>query len=521
MLISNDYQVNGVNLEQVISPSDLRTAIRQELARRELLHFTNYTKADYEAAWFHVLVCNALDKLLKGEITRLMIFEPPRHGKSELVSRRLPAMAFGLNPNEEIIACTYGADLAKRMNRDVQRIIDTPEYRDLFPNVRLSGKNIRSTSQGSYLRNSDIFEIVDYKGSYRGTGVGGAITGMGFTLGIIDDPYKNRQDADSQLVRSRTSEWYYSTFRSRAQKDARILYTATLWHEAGLAYQLLQDARRNPKNDQWVVIRLPALADGDTDPAYDPRKIGEWLWPERYGAKELEPIKNANVRNWEALYQQRPRPLEGSLFKRKDFQFVSEKEIPTRFDSLVWFWDAASTSGDGDYTAGVLVGAYTPLNSTVTRYYILKVVFGQFSTLERENRMKQEAERTAKRFGIQAFEWGREQEPGSSGKDVALKFLSDYAGYRAFVKTSTGSKVARAQPLAAQVEAHNVYVLEDHWTEQFIYQLGSFPNGANDDMVDGATGAFNRIVVPQEIEEDLDYAEIIPDSLNFSNILGL
>lgn len=516
------------NLDQILTPDDFVDALEAELARRELLHFTTFTKEDYEAAWFHILVSSALDKLLSGEIERLMIFEPPRHGKSELVSRRLPALAFGRNPDEQIIACTYGSDLAKRMNRDVQRIIDTPEYRRLFPNVRLSGKNVRSTAEGSYLRNSDIFEIVGHKGSYRGTGVGGAITGMGFGLGIIDDPYKNRKDADSPAIRATTSEWYYSTFRSRAETGARILLTATLWHEAGLPYQLLKDAKRNKLNDQWVVIRLPALADGDTDPAYDPRKIGEWLWPSRYGAKELEPIRNANVRNWEALYQQRPRPLKGDLFSRDDFKFIAEDKVPSRFDNLVWFWDAASTDSGGDYTAGVLIGSYTPLAlpnrpTPTTRYYILKVVFVRLGTLEREERMRQEAERTAEKYGIAAFEWGREQEPGSSGKDVALKFLTDYVGYRAFVKTSTGSKVVRAQPLAAQVQAGNVFVVESHWTEQFLYQMEGFPNGANDDIVDGSSGAFNKLVIPEKLEEDDNtvYEELLPEALDFSNILGI
>jgi predicted phage terminase large subunit-like protein len=155
--------------------------INVALARKSLLEFTKYTMPNYKPNWHHEVMCEYLDRFIAGEIKRLMIFAPPRHGKSEIVSRRLPAYILGLNPNTPIIAASYGADLARRMNRDVQRIIDSPEYRRVFPDTRLYGKNIRTVGGGSWLRNSDEFEVVEYGGYYRGAGVGGAITGMGMT----------------------------------------------------------------------------------------------------------------------------------------------------------------------------------------------------------------------------------------------------------------------------------------------------------------------------------------------------
>lgn len=148
-------------------------------ARTNLLDFTRFTMPEYRVNWHHELICKKLDEFIDGQNKRLIIACPPRHGKSELVSRRLPAYLLGKNPDCKIIACSYSSDLSSLMNRDVQRIIDSPEYSELFPNTSLSASNVRTTAQENHLRNSDIFEIVGHKGVYRSAGVGGSITGMG------------------------------------------------------------------------------------------------------------------------------------------------------------------------------------------------------------------------------------------------------------------------------------------------------------------------------------------------------
>jgi len=209
------------------SKTDFRAAVQREQARRGMLRFAQYTFDGYVTNWHHALVCDALDQLIAGTIKRLIVLMPPRHGKSELVSRRLPAYILGRDPNARIIATSYSADLASRMNRDVQRIIDSEAYRELFPASRLWGKNIRAGAGSTYLRNSDLFEIVGAGGVYRSAGVGGGITGMGFDFGIIDDPIKNRQEANSKVYRDSLWDWFTSTFYTRQEKDARILVTMT------------------------------------------------------------------------------------------------------------------------------------------------------------------------------------------------------------------------------------------------------------------------------------------------------
>lgn len=246
-----------------------------------------------------------------------MVLMPPRMGKSELVSRRLPAYILGKNPDMPIITASYGADLARRMNRDVQRIIDSPAYKQIFPKTKLWGKNIRTIADGAWLRNSDEFEVVEYNGYYRGAGVGGAITGMGMKYGIIDDPVKNRQDANSPTIRNGLWDWYTSTFRTRLAPGGGILITVTTWHEDGLEARLLKLARENPKADQWTVLRLPAIAEVPIAD-YDIRQPGEALWPAQYSLEEMEATKIAvGDYDWSALYQQKPQPDGGAIFKKE------------------------------------------------------------------------------------------------------------------------------------------------------------------------------------------------------------
>ncbi len=282
-----------------------KEVLNRRHARRSLEGFAVYTKPSYEVSWHHQLLCHYLDKFASGEIKRLMINMPRRHGKSELTSRRLPAYLFGRNPNEEIIACSYSLDLAGRMNRDVQRVMGTPRYAQLFPDTSLSGG--RTQSDDSYTKNTSIFEIVGHTGSYRAAGVGGGVVGMGFTKGIIDDFCKNREEADSPTMRQKWREWYAGAFAPAQAPGAGILITATRWHREDLCGWLLELAKNDPKADQWHVLTLPAICEGEPHPE-DHRKPGEALWPTRYPVAELEKIKANSLYEWSGQYQQNPIP---------------------------------------------------------------------------------------------------------------------------------------------------------------------------------------------------------------------
>lgn len=256
--------------------------------------------------------------MIHGDLRRLQISLPPQHGKSELASRLIPAFLFGLNPDVSLIATSYSATLAEKMNRDVQRIIDSNEYKALFPGTRLNESNVR-TASGNYLRNSDTFEVVDHKGVYLCAGVGGGITGQGGQWLIIDDPFKNREEADSPTFREKVWNWYTSTLYSRQRKDVRIIVINTRWHCDDLSGRLLKQSQDDPKADQWKVIELKAIAEHDR-PAYDPRQEGEALWPAFKNLQELESMRaTMGEYDWSALYQQNPRQGGGVEWPEKYF----------------------------------------------------------------------------------------------------------------------------------------------------------------------------------------------------------
>jgi len=179
-----------------------------------------------------------LERFASGELKRLMVFMPPRHGKSQLVSRFLPAYIFSKNPNARVIACSYSADLASAMNRDVQRIMDGQEYREVFTEAQLNAKNVVTTQ--SWLRNSTVFEIVGKRGYYISAGIGGPITGKGGDFAIIDDPVKNAEEAQSPTIRRKHWEWFTSTLYTRLEKGGSILLTMTRWNEDDLAGQVVE-----------------------------------------------------------------------------------------------------------------------------------------------------------------------------------------------------------------------------------------------------------------------------------------
>ncbi|MET3689878.1 putative phage terminase large subunit-like protein [Priestia megaterium] len=465
----------------------LQTAYVHEKSRRRLIDFTLHTKPDYEVNWHHERLCEALDKLISGETKRLMVFMPPRNGKSELGSRRFPAYLLGKDPNAQIIAASYSADLASRMNRDVQRIIDSPEYRDLFPNTSLNGSNVKTIGNGSYVRNSDIFEIVGHKGFYKSSGIGGGITGMGMTYGIIDDPFKNRKEAESKTIRNAVWDWYASTFYTRLEKDARVLIILTRWHEDDLAGRLLKQAEEDPEAEQWTVINYPAIAEQPIDET-DPREIGEPLWPSKYSLEALTKIKKAvGTYEWSALYQQRPSPSEGNILNRKWWKYYRVR--PERFDEIIQSWDCAfKDNNDSDFVVGQVWGKIG------ADKYLLDQVKDRMDLPTTINALKN---LTAK--------WPSATtkliEDKANGPAVIQMLKHEISGM--IPVNPQGGKVARAYAASPEVEAGNVYLPDPSiapWIHDFVEETAAFPNSTNDDATDCFTQAMIHWQTPRDIK---------------------
>lgn len=305
----------------------------QEAARQTLMDFTLYTKCDYETGWFNELICAELDQFLldveAGRAPRLMIFAPPRSGKSELASRRFPAYAMAKFPKWNIIGTSYASPLADKMSRDTQRIIDDNSFRDVFPNMCLSGSNIRTKSGGA-IRTAELWETMNQDGelnggAYRAAGVGGGITGQGMNIGIIDDPAKDYKQASSVAYQEAVLDWYDTTFYTRRDpKINGVIIILTRWHKQDLAGQLLKRAEEG--GEQWRTVSFPMEWDHDepethtlNGTTYKLRENGDILFPERMPPAFVDSCKASGSLTWNALYQQRPTAKGGSLIKGEWF----------------------------------------------------------------------------------------------------------------------------------------------------------------------------------------------------------
>lgn len=453
--------------------------IDAELARRTLLDFTTFTFPAYRPNWHHRILCNTLDRFARGEIRFLMIFLPAQNGKSEMVSRRLPAYLLGRDPDLRIIACSYSADLASAMNRDVQRIMEMDAYHAVFPGAQIPKDNVR-TLAGRPLRNSEMFELVGRRGYYKCAGVGGSITGRSADVAIIDDPVKNRAEAESKTYRDGLWEWYGSTLRQRLTSDeGRILCCMTRWHEDDLAGRLLA-AMQQANSDQWEVVSFPAIAEEPLHPS-DPRQIGDALWPERYPLSELAARRVVSGSyEWAGMYQQRPAPAEGGMIKRHWWRFYSV--MPERFDATIFSFDCTfKATADTDYVAGHV---WARLGADC---YLLDRVHDRLTFTQTLAALRRLAEKwpsaTAKLV-----------EDAANGPAVIDTLSREIPGLLAV--TTAGGKVARMVSISPMIEAGNVYLPDPSiapWVHEVIEEAAVFPNGAHDDDCDALSHGLRRL----------------------------
>ena len=424
-------------------------AAREIEARAEavnsLLGFTKYTFPEWVTGKHHEIICERLEAVEAGETRRLIITAPPRHTKSELSSRRLPAWYMGRNPNKQIICTTYGDDLASDFGKDVRAIVESPEYGNVF-DTRLQRD---SRAAGKWRTNKG--------GIYVATGIGGPITGRGADLAIIDDYVKNRSDADSEAEREKTWKWYKTTLYTRLQPKGAIIILATRWHEDDLIGRCLQQDHEN-----WELIELKAINDE-----------GEALWPEWYPLDALEQIKETmGPRDWEALYQQDPQPETGTYFERDWFKRYEKQ--PEKM-SIYISTDFGVTGDGGDYTEFGVWGVDADNDLYALDWY--------------------SAQATADTW-IDALldlvaKWGPYTVYGESGVirrsvEPFLKNRSDERSIFAHYKwiTRTADKQAMAQSFRARLSMGKVFFPNTSWAERVISQCLKFPAGKHDDAVD-------------------------------------
>lgn len=472
----------------------LRQLERDELIRKaragNLLAYTKLTFPAYEINWHHRVTAQYLNKFIRREIRRLIIMEPPRYGKTELTSRRLPALIHGVYSDDEILAASYNSDLASDNTIDVQRIMDTAPHRMIFPNSQITPEGTIS----KYARNSNEHELLPYKdmgtgellrpaGSYRSAGVGGSFTGRGGKWILIDDPIKNREAADSQTFRDQLWDFWTSTLRTRLEGEGSVLLTLTRWHNDDLAGRLLALAKSNPDADQWVTLILPAIKEHNDDD-YDPREIGEALWPNKFSLASLLATKaSIGSRDWSSLYRQTPNSEGGNIIQSSWIKYYggrNQPPRPRRFDQLIQSWDFATKDKQkSDYAVGQVWGR------VAANYYLLAQVRGRwpFPTACKEVvKLSREFPNSGKKL----------VEAKANGPAVIQTLKSTIPG---LVEVEpSGDKVARLNAVAPFYESGNVWYPDPEiapWIVDHVSELCDFPRVVNDDQVDTASQALN------------------------------
>jgi predicted phage terminase large subunit-like protein len=383
----------------------------------------------------------------RGEIDRLAIHMPPRHGKSETITVRYPVYHLLNHPDQNVLITGYNERFARKFGRRTRNIA---KERGLVASDKAAADEWSTTGGGLFMAR----------------GVGSPPTGTGFNRVVIDDPIRRREDADSETYREKTWDWYSEDLYSRVEPSGAIIMVCTLWHEDDVAARA-----KASELGRWHTLNLRAISDE-----------GNALWPDRFDVEALTRIRSVmGEYGFEALYQQNPTPREGSLFKVGMLEIVNA--VPAGLPKAR-AWDMGATANDGDYTAGCRIEG--PDTSGI--YYVTDVVRGQWEPAERNRIIRQ----TAEIDGVECRIRGP-QDPGAAGKESAHMFTRMLAGFSVKTAPVTGDKQLRAEPLAAQVNAGNVKLLRGDWNRAYIEEFRTFPSGKHDDQVDSSTDAFSTL----------------------------
>ena len=400
------------------------------------------------------------DKLMAvkdGKIKRLMVFMPPRHGKSNLASELFPAWYLGHKPNHQVLFTTYGQDLADGFGRKVRNAVADPKHVRSFP-----GSVLAEDSQSAKRFNTEA------GGVYYAVGAGGAVTGRGADLLLIDDPLKNREEADSRLIRDKLWDWFASTAFTRLMPGGAVVLIQTRWHEDDLAGRLLRG------HEGWDVINLPAIAE-ENDALNRP--LGTALWPDQYSVDALLNIKQTiGEREFAALYQQRPAPLEGALFRRDWIKHGNSPRSGTRIAMGVDL--AISTRDTADYTAIVVMA-----RDEFGKLYVLDAVRERVDFPNALRLIRNMADKWSPRAILI--------------EQVAFQAVVVQELLRQTTLPIKGvvpdkDKITRAQPLALRYEQGLVWhEMLPSWFED---ELLAFPNAQHDDSVDALVYAYQGVM---------------------------
>ncbi len=457
--------VTVLDIERSTSAS-YETALRTSV-RSDLTCWASYAmsrSSQFPAAHHRLLLAN-LGRLSRGETDRLMVLMPPGSAKSTYASILFPAWWFIHHPRSSVIGASHTATLAAYFSR---RVRDTVTQ--------------HASRLGYEISNSDraaAHWTTTTGGEYYSAGTRGSFVGRRADLVVIDDPLRSQAEADSPSLRERIWGWYQSDLATRLKPNARIVLIMTRWHEDDLGGRLLARSE-----SEWTVLRLPALAE-----AADPlgRMAGAPLWPEWEDLAELSRKRlTVGERAWSALFQQSPQPQTGRLFDPSRLRTIGQ-QAERAGTPTVRAWDLAATAATGDNDPDWTVGVKLARESVGT-YSILDVVRLRGSPRQVEDAIVATAAADGPNVRI-----GLPEDPGQAGKSQIAYLVTRLSGYHVSASREAGGKAARAAPVASQMDAGNMGLVQAQWNHAFLDELKLFPFGRKDDQVDALARAFGML----------------------------
>jgi len=475
----------NLNVDISSLPADIRKTYKQlqvlhaekqiqNRAKNDFLSFVKCMWPDFIEGSHHRHVAEKFNKLATGELKRIIINMPPRHTKSEFASFLLPAWMVGRNPKLKIIQVTHTGELAIKFGRKAKHLIDSEEYHKIF-DTRLQEDSKAAgrweTAQG---------------GEYFAAGVGGAITGRGADLLIIDDPH-SEQDAMSESALEGAYEWYTSGPRQRLQPGASIILVMTRWSTKDLTAMLLK-AQKEVKGDQWTVVEFPAILDDKP------------VWPEYWNIEELDKVKaTLPVKKWNAQFMQRPTSEEGAIIKREWWRLWKHDWIP-QLEYVIQSYDTAFLKKEtADFSAITTWGLFYPSIDEPLNLILLDAIKDRYEFPE------------LRRVALQQYKyWNPEMvivEAKSSGLPLTHELRQMDIPVVNFTPSKGNDKHVRVNTCAPVFESGMVWAPDQKFADEVIEECAAFPFGDNDDLVDSMTQAVMRFRQGGLIKHPEDYLD--------------
>ena len=456
---------------------------QKELAQEKFIKFVERVWPTFISGRHHKIMASAFERVAKGELKRLIINMPPRHTKSEFASYLLPSWFLGKFPHKKVIQTSHTAELAVGFGRKVRNLVDSEVYNSIFPELSLQADS-KAAGRWNTSKGGDYFAI----------GVGGAVTGKGADLLIIDDPHSEQEAALAAVnpdIYDKVYEWYTSGPRQRLQPGGAIVIVMTRWAQRDLTGQVLKNAALRGETD-WEVIEFPAIMPS-----------GKPLWPEFWSLEELEALhEELPNAKWQAQYQQNPVGNESAIVKR-DWWKIWEGERPPKCEYILQTWDTAFEKHQrADYSAGTTWGVFYHEEDNNNPNIILLNTYKkrvEFPDLKKD-------------VLAEYKEWepdGLLIEKKASGAPLIYDLRAMGIPVQEYTPSKGQDKIARLNSVSDIIASGKVWVPQTRWAEELMDEVAAFPAGEHDDLVDATTLALMRfrqggfLRLPSDAQEEM------------------